>query len=351
MQKINVVIPMAGLGSRFKNAGFKNIKPLIPLNGKTFIEWSVDAVDFQTIETQFIFIVLEENRNILEDQLYKIKPNCIILSVESLTRGATETALYAKEYVNNDDALIITNCDQIFEWDKEKYVDFLKETNPDSNVVIDESDKNNRSYILLDENNYGVKLAEKEVISNNALNGIHYWKHGKYFVESGEKLIEKNIRSNNEFYISLTYNILIENGLNVSTYKLGSHEKYLSIGTPEDLIEYLNYKNMNIKTDNISRFTRGWYVGNFEPSILKDAGVELGYLHFKKGKQNDFHYHEFCTEINLLVKGKMNVNGKEINEGDIFVFDPMVPVIVVFLEDTNIVVLKNKYSNKDKVIL
>jgi choline kinase len=86
MNKINVVIPMAGLGERFKNKGFKNIKPLIPLNGKTFIEWSIESVDFKNIETQFIFVILEEHESLLKSHLYKIKHDCIILTVPNVTR-------------------------------------------------------------------------------------------------------------------------------------------------------------------------------------------------------------------------------------------------------------------------
>ena len=96
---------------------------------------------------------------------------------------------------------------------------------------------------------------------------------------------------------------------------------------------------------------KGWFIGDFEPSLLKNTGVELGYLTFKKGEKIDFHYHEHCKEINLLVKGKMIVNNKVINEGDIFIFDEMVPTLPIYLEDTSLIVFKNKHSNKDKIIM
>ena len=228
--KINILIPMAGLGSRFSINGFKNIKPLIPLNGKTFIEWSIDSVDFKTVKTQFIFVILEEHSNILYSHLKKIKPDCIIISVQKLTRGAVETSLACQEYINNDEPLIITNSDQIFEWNKDKYIEYLKETNSEADVVIVNANTDKFSYIELDENNYGIRLTEKEVISANALVGIHFWRKGKYFVNSGKELIERDIKTNNEFYISLTYNLLIENNIKVTCYKLGEIEKYLSIG-------------------------------------------------------------------------------------------------------------------------
>ena len=284
IHKLNIVIPMAGLGSRFTSYGFSNIKPLIQLNGKTFIEWSIDSVDFKNIDTQFIFVILEEHRSLLENHLKTIKPNCIIESVPNLTRGATETALAASRYI--------------------------------------------------------------------ALVGIHYWKKGSYFVNSGLELINRNIRSNNEYYISITYNLLIEKNLKVTCYKLGDYEKYLSIGTPEQVFDYLNYKNLNVKIFKLENFTNGWFIGDFDPSLLKNTGVELAVMNKKKGRGiNDFHYHQHCTEINVLIKGKISINDLIINENEIFVFDPNVPSVYEYLEDCTFVVFKNKPSNNDKVIM
>lgn len=343
---------MAGLGSRFSKEGFKNIKPLIPLNGKTFIEWSIDSVDFKTIETQFIFVILEEHFSILHDHLKGIKPSCIIETVPSLTRGAVESALVAEKYINNEEPLIITNSDQIFEWNKDKYIEYLKETNTDADVIVVDANTDKFSYIELDENNIGIRLTEKEVISNHALVGIHYWKKGKYFVESGNKLINRDIRSKNEFYISLSYNILIEDNIKVTCYKLGEHEKYLSIGTPEQVYDYLNYKGLNIEIFKLEQFLNGWIIGNFEPSILKNSGVELAVMNKQKGVGiHDFHYHEKCIEINVLIEGKMKINNKIIEKNDIFVFHPNVPSIYEYLEDCIFVVFKNKPSNNDKIIM
>jgi hypothetical protein len=349
---MNVLIPMAGLGSRFSNEGFMNIKPLIPLNGKTFIEWSIDSVDFKNIQTSFIFIILEEHRDKLYDHLKKIKPDCVILSVPRLTNGAVETALVAKEYINNDTPLIITNSDQIFEWDKDKYIEYLRTSGTDADVVVVNEDTNKFSYIELDENHFGLRLAEKEVISNNALAGIHYWKKGKYFVDSGMELIHRDIRSNNEYYVSLSYNLLIERGIKVTCYRLGDNEKYLSIGTPEQVYDYLNYKGLNVETFRLENYKNGWIIGDFEPSLLKNSGVELAVMNKKKGVgKNDFHYHENCIEVNVLIKGKMRCNDVIIEENEIFIFHPNVPSIYEYLEDCTFVVFKNKPSNNDKVIM
>jgi choline kinase len=352
LDKINILIPMAGLGSRFITYGFKNIKPLIHLNGKTFIEWSIESVNFANIETQFIFVILEEHRNVLESHLKKIKPNCIIESVSKLTRGAVETALAASRHIDNDIPLIITNSDQIFEWDKEKYIDYLKKTDTEADVIVVNETTDKFSYIELDDHNCGIRLTEKDVISNNALVGIHYWKKGKYFVNSGNELINRDIRSKNEYYVSLSYNLLIEKNIKVTCYKLDDSEKYLSIGTPEQVYDYLDYKGLNVEVFKLDNFTNGWIIGNFEPSLLQNSGVELAVMNKKKGRGiNDFHYHENCTEINVLVKGKMVVNNKIIHENEVFIFHPYVPSIYEYLEDCTFVVFKNKPSNTDKVYM
>ena len=339
---------MAGLGSRFKNVGYKNIKPLIKVNGKTFIEWSVETLG---IDGQYIFVILEEHRELLEAHLKSIKNDCIICSVPKLTNGAAETCLIAKDYINNDSPLIITNSDQILEWDYTKYLEFIKNTNPDGNVVTIDSNCNKSSYIKLDDNGNGVELAEKKVISNNALIGIHYWKKGRYFIESTEELINKDIRMNNEYYVSLTYNMLINKGLRITSYKLDKDEKYLSIGTPEQLYEYIDYKNLNITKYDLNDMYRGWFVGNFEPSVYKTKEFEVGYLLHKKGERWDIHYHEHMKEINLLVKGKMILNNKAIKENDIFVIDKNVIAAPIFLEDCYILCIKVPSVVGDKVII
>lgn len=339
---------MAGLGSRFKNVGYKNIKPLIKVNGKTFIEWSVETLG---IDGQYIFVILEEHRELLEAHLKSIKNDCIICSVPKLTNGAAETCLIAKDYINNDSPLIITNSDQILEWDSTKYLEFIKNTNPDGNVVTIDSNCNKSSYIKLDDNGNGIELAEKKVISNNSLIGVHYWKKGRYFIESTEELINKDIRMNNEYYVSLTYNMLINKGLCITSYKLDENEKYLSIGTPEQLYEYIDYKNLNITKYDLNDMYRGWFVGNFEPSVYKTKEFEVGYLLHKKGERWDIHYHEHMKEINLLVKGKMILNNKAIKENDIFVIDKNVIAAPIFLEDCYILCIKVPSVVGDKVII
>lgn len=348
MDNLNVIIPMAGLGNRFSKAGFQNIKPLIKVQNKTFIEWSTNTLN---IDGNYIFIILEQHSEQLTPHLKQLKPHCTIIEIPFVTQGCAETCLFAKQFINNDNPLIITNCDQILHYDSQKYIDFLKQTDPDGNVMTFYSNTDKNSYAIIDENGWCTKVAEKQVISEHSLVGVHYWKHGSDFVASAHQLIQNDIRANNEYYISLTYNIMIQQHKKINIYPLSANEQYLSIGTPEQLYDYLDLQNDSFQLHDISDMVRGWFIGNFDPCVYKTSDYEVGYLKHKKGERWPFHYHEQSTEINFLVKGEMRLNNKHIKQGQIFVFKPYQIATPEFLEDCEIVCVKTKSAPGDKVII
>tara|TARA_A100001515_G_scaffold35435_1_gene27631 strand:- start:765 stop:1859 length:1095 start_codon:yes stop_codon:yes gene_type:complete len=238
---MNILIPMAGAGSRFKIKGFDVPKPLIKIGEECLVEKSISTLG---IDGRYIFVTRKyENESFneeLKNILLRMKPNCEIRQVDYLTDGATATCLIAKDLIDNDEPLIITNCDQSLEWDAE---DFLEKVDGvDGCVVTHDSDNPKNSFILLDERGYGVELAEKRPISNLALIGLHYWKSGKDFVESAEKMISNKIKSKNEYYIAPTYNSLIENGKKITNYHI-KKQQYISLGSPEDVSIYAGRQN------------------------------------------------------------------------------------------------------------
>lgn len=241
---MNIVIPMAGRGERFREQGFDIPKPLIEFEGKTMIEFAVETLG---ISGRFIFIVYKYDDCELNDRLRnilnKISENPIIIEIDYITEGPADSALLAERFIYCEEELIVTNCDQIMSWDSEKFLRFSKSSNLDGIVVTYNSDVTKNSYIRLDKDGFGELLAEKKVISNLSLNGIHYWKKGKYFIDSAKMMIEKNIRVNNEFYISMTYNEMIDSGMKVGNYHIDNSEHH-AVGTPEDLKKYL-LKNGN----------------------------------------------------------------------------------------------------------
>ena len=229
---MNILIPMAGLGSRFKASGYTVPKPLIPIEGKPMIE---NAVDTLGIKGNFIFITQKKHK--LKYHLQSIYENCNVIEIDYITKGSACTCLLAKEYINNNLPLIITNCDQIMWWDDKSFATFVENYPYDGFVVTYTSDTIKNSYIRLNRDGFGVELAEKQVISSISLNGIHYWRQGKDFVYSAETMIKNNENYNGEFYVAPTYNNLIKKGKKIGVYHI-PNEQHNAVGTPEDLIKY-----------------------------------------------------------------------------------------------------------------
>ncbi len=235
-KKLNVLIPMAGLGSRFKEAGYKDPKPLIEIFNKPMIYHVVENLN---IEANYIFLVLKEHYENyhLHRVLNLIKPNCDIVIVDTITQGAACTTLLAKKFIDNNNPLLIANSDQLIEWNSNECMYAFSNSSIDGGILIFDADHPKWSYAKLAENGFVEEVAEKKVISNNATVGIYYWAHGSDYVKYAEKMIENNIRTNNEFYICPVYNEAINDGKKIRVKKV---DKMWGLGTPEDLKIYLN---------------------------------------------------------------------------------------------------------------
>jgi HAD superfamily hydrolase (TIGR01509 family) len=244
-EKLNVVIPMAGAGSRFEKAGYTFPKPLIDVNGKPMIQLVVESMN---IDATFIYIVQKSHREKynLDTLLNLITPGCKIVEVDGLTEGAACTVLLAKEYINNENQLILTNSDQFIEWNSTDFMYQMNEKNFDGGIMCFEATHPKWSFAKTDETGIITEVAEKNPISNQATAGIYYWKHGSDFVKYTEQMIDKNIRVNNEFYVCPVYNEAIEDGKVIFNYEIPT-ENMWGLGTPEDLKYYLeNYNDTNI---------------------------------------------------------------------------------------------------------
>lgn len=232
---LNVVIPMAGHGSRFAEAGYTFPKPLIEVNGKPMIQTVVENLN---IEANYTFIVQAEHyeKYALKYLLNNIAPNCNIIQVSSVTEGAACTVLLAKDYINNDKPLLLANSDQYIQWNSRDFYYSCENSSLDGCILCFESTHPKWSYARLNNSGMVLEVAEKKPISNNATVGIYYWKHGGEFVKYAEDMIEKNIRVNNEFYVCPVFNQAIQNGKKINTYKI---DNMWGLGTPEDLEYYL----------------------------------------------------------------------------------------------------------------
>ena len=233
--KPNVVIPMAGLGSRFTESGYTLPKPLIRIFGKPMIQLVVESLK---LDANYIFIVQKEHRVKfhLDDVLDEIAPGCKIVEVDGVTDGAARTVLIAKDLINNDTPLIISNSDQVVVWDSFVFTSILASH---SVIALFNADESKWSYAKIDELGLISEVAEKQVISNNASVGIYGWKTGSDYVKYAEQMIAKDIRTNNEFYIAPVYNEAIADNEKIIPYFV---DEMYGVGTPEDMNKFIKDK-------------------------------------------------------------------------------------------------------------
>jgi len=234
---MKVLIPMAGEGSRFAKEGFTFPKPLIDVGGKPMIQKVVENLDFAS---EYIFLVRSSHLKKypgLEDTLARITNNNFkFVEVDELTEGAACTALLAKELIDCKEDLLIANSDQYVEYEKDNFNLIKNLTDVDAIVWSFNAVHPKWSFVKTNSRGYITEVAEKRPISNIATCGIYWYRSGSDFVKYAEKMIEKNIRVNKEFYIAPVYNELIEEGKTLVPFFVS---KMWGLGTPEDLKHYM----------------------------------------------------------------------------------------------------------------
>ena len=236
---MNIVIPMAGLGSRFNTTHPGQIKPLIDVRGLPMIHRVINNLN-QESNIKFTFITTKEigNNKQLQNIFDTCKINFELVFVDHLTEGPACTCLLAKDIINNNVPLIIINCDQyIIDFNLKNIINFAKFNNADGVVGVFHSNSNKNSYIKLGEDLRIQEIKEKIVISNIATNGLHFWNKGIDFVTSAETMIQKDEKYSNEFYVAPSYNYMIRDGKKILPYYYNLH---YPIGIPEDLKYFTN---------------------------------------------------------------------------------------------------------------
>ena len=238
--KLNVLIPMAGEGSRFVKAGYTFPKPLIEINKKPMIQFVIENL---ALDANFVFLVRKEHEkkyNIVS-LLKVLAPNCKVVIVNKLTEGAACTTLLAKKLINNNNPLIIANSDQFIEWNSSKTMYKFISRKIDGGILTFDSLHPKWSYAKTDKYGNVTEVAEKKVISNHATVGIYFWKKGSDYVKYAEKMIKKNIRVKNEFYVCPVFNEAIKDNKKIIIENI---EEMWGLGTPEDLEVFLKEKQL-----------------------------------------------------------------------------------------------------------
>lgn len=239
MSHVNIVIPMAGYGSRFTSAGYKDPKPLIDVFGKPMIQAVIDNLRPQQPH-RFVFICQSAHYEEYGlERLFQesLGDNWDCVQLDGVTEGAACTVLTASHLIDDLSDLIIANSDQIVDCDMSKFLKFARDSSCDGLVMTFPASDTKWSYISLNSDGCGVEVAEKRVISPHATVGIYHFSSGKSFIAGANQMIAKDIRVNNEYYVAPVYNELIAAGKKIRILEIGESAMH-GIGTPADLQEY-----------------------------------------------------------------------------------------------------------------
>ena len=235
---INIVIPMAGEGKRFKNAGYTVQKPFIDIKGKTMLEWSLESLYIEG--ARFILIARTPQLLGYEHIMERIQKKypCVIVPVESLTEGMASSVLLAAEHINTEDPLLIGACDQTVDVPMGEFVGDARSRKLAGSLMTFYSQHPKWSYAKVDEQGFVVETKEKSPISTHANVGIYYFERGRDFVNAAQRMIVQNDRVNSEFYVAPVYNYVIQSRAKVGIYEIKESRMH-GLGTPEDVQEFL----------------------------------------------------------------------------------------------------------------
>ena len=228
-------MPMAGFGSRFSTAGWVAPKPIINVENKPMFINALNSFDNFAVPINITIIIRKEHINFFDaDNIFKLYGKRIqIITLQNPTKGALETALAAKNYINHKFPLVVMDCDLWFR--SNDYINYVKksikdELDLDGFLPIFKSDLPRYSYALIEKGTV-VGTKEKEVISDNAIAGAYFFNKTKIFMEYAQKIVSKPL-SSKEYYISLVYNELIKKKMKIGFVTL---DEFKSFGTPEEL--------------------------------------------------------------------------------------------------------------------
>ena len=235
---LNIVIPMAGAGSRFAKAGFTDPKPLIPVFGKPMIQLVIDNLT-PACDHQFIFICQRTHVKEygLREKLARFAPGAELIEIDGLTEGAACTVLKAADLIDSQNPLMIANSDQYVDTNINQYLAIESGRHLDGLIMTMKATHPKWSFAATDDAGFVTLVAEKDPISDDATVGIYNFAHGADFVLAANQMIAKDLRVNGEFYVAPVYNEMIGRGAKIGIANIGDDQGngMFGIGTPEDL--------------------------------------------------------------------------------------------------------------------
>jgi NDP-sugar pyrophosphorylase family protein len=235
---LNIVIPMAGLGSRFAQAGYRLPKPLIPVHGMPMIRLVIGNIR-PTRPHRFIFICQQahDRDHALADQLAGWAPGCALVWLDHLTEGAACTVLAARSLINDHQPLMIANSDQYVDTRIDGFLAMQDRDMLDGLIMTMPASDPKWSYAALGRDGLVTRVAEKQPISPHATVGIYSFARGCDFVRAADRMIARNDRVGGEFYVAPAYNQLISEGARIGVHDVGAAMH--GLGIPADLNLFL----------------------------------------------------------------------------------------------------------------
>jgi NDP-sugar pyrophosphorylase family protein len=241
---MKVIVPMAGSGNRFVEAGYKDPKPLIKVRGRRMIDYICNMFDKDNDE--FIFICNEEHvqTTFFREYLEVNVKNCKVMTIPCHKLGPVYTVISgALNDITNDEQVIISYCDTPFLWDYNKFKEFVKDVD---GCLVSNKGFHPHSLsrtLMAHSKTVGddvLEVKEKACYTGNNMNehassGVYYFKKGSYIKKYFYQLINEDLNYNGEYYVTLVYNLLIRDGLKVVSYL---NDKVMAFGTPEEIQNY-----------------------------------------------------------------------------------------------------------------
>jgi NDP-sugar pyrophosphorylase family protein len=238
---LNIVVPMAGRGSRFADAGYELPKPLIDVNGKHMIEVVINNLKPEC-EHRFIFVC--QNEHIEQFNLHSVFAKACdkfeVIGIDGVTEGAAITVLKAREYIDNDAPLMIANSDQWVDADINDYLADMDDRGLQGTMLTMKADDPKWSYAKVGADGLVSEVVEKVVVSDEATVGIYNFSSGETFCKHADYMVEQNIRSNGEFYVAPVYTFMADAGAKIGVFNIGEEANGMyGLGIPSDLELFL----------------------------------------------------------------------------------------------------------------
>jgi NDP-sugar pyrophosphorylase family protein len=253
---LQVVIPAAGIGSRFKSVGINTPKPLIEVGRTPMILWVIANLELGPNDSVYVICQREdEMRTALTKYLVDIDFEVTFLEIEGLTSGPASTVALALPSLISDVPIIVANSDQYVSNSLSSFVSSAREKNFDGTILTMEASGAKWSYIGRDSEGRIERVVEKSEISNEATVGIYAWSSPELLNRSIDFLRDENLLVNGEYYVAPSYGYLFSQNLQIGTFSVGNHgEAVHGLGTPDDLEMFLKHPKFALFEENIHSY-------------------------------------------------------------------------------------------------